>query len=235
MNEQLATALVIILILTYGILLAKVIPSKFHIISNISVSVVAVFIGFFLGLTLNDLGLQPDTYVLGIFTGLIFVGLLAVLSIIASHTTIFRKHAARQHSILKSSSKEVLFQTSIRIPLSTTLMEEILFRGLLFGLLASFYSVSAAFIVSSVIFGLWHIFPAYNSMNSSMLHVRDKSQHLSVIGHVVVTFLAGIMFSWLRYISGSLIAPWIAHWAINAGTILTVFLNRYTRIKQVKL
>ncbi len=48
----------------------------------------------------------------------------------------------------------------------------------------------------------------------------------SVIGVVAVTAAAGAAFAWLQLRSGSILAPWLVHTAVNASTFLAVALGR---------
>ncbi len=86
-----------------------------------------------------------------------------------------------------------------RIPVGTVLTEELLFRGVL---------DAASPAVSPVFFGLWHIRPA-------------RAAGDSVAGTVAATTVAGVVFSWLRARSGSVLAPAALHYALNAsGAVL---------------
>ncbi|MCJ0891662.1 CPBP family intramembrane glutamic endopeptidase [Rhodococcus sp. ARC_M5] len=86
-----------------------------------------------------------------------------------------------------------------RIPVGTVLTEELLFRGVL---------DAASPVLSPIFFGLWHIHPA-------------RSAGDSVVGTVVATTAAGVVFSWLRSRSGSVLAPALLHYFLNAsGAVL---------------
>jgi membrane protease YdiL (CAAX protease family) len=86
-----------------------------------------------------------------------------------------------------------------RIPVGTVLTEELLFRGVL---------DAASPALSPVFFGLWHIRPA-------------RAAGDSVAGTVAATTVAGVVFSWLRARSGSVLAPAALHYALNAsGAVL---------------
>jgi membrane protease YdiL (CAAX protease family) len=50
-------------------------------------------------------------------------------------------------------------------------------------------------------------------------------QALVVLGAVVATFLAGLVFSWLRLRSGSLVAPVMAHVATNGVALVAAWLT----------
>ena len=52
-----------------------------------------------------------------------------------------------------------VFNPLVRIPFGTVLLEETLFRGVLLALALRRWSVATAVIVTSAIFGLWHVVP----------------------------------------------------------------------------
>lgn len=86
-----------------------------------------------------------------------------------------------------------------RIPIGTVVTEELAFRSV-------FDAVSPG--MSPIFFGLWHIHPACAADDS-------------VVGTVVGTAAAGVLFSWLRRRSGSVLAPMLFHYGINAsGAVL---------------
>jgi membrane protease YdiL (CAAX protease family) len=76
--------------------------------------------------------------------------------------------------------------------LSTGPAEELLFRGLLYGLVADARGPVTATIVSSVAFALIHV-PAYG------------------IASLPVATCAGFIFGWLRWWCRSLAGPWLVH------------------------
>jgi len=62
---------------------------------------------------------------------------------------------------------------------------------------------------------------AANQAATTTLGGGGSATALRVLGTVLLTALAGAVFCWLRIRSGSLLAPIMAHWAINSvGTVL---------------
>ncbi|MEE2032511.1 CPBP family intramembrane glutamic endopeptidase [Rhodococcus chondri] len=89
----------------------------------------------------------------------------------------------------------------VHIPIGTVLAEELLFRGVLTPLVSP--------VVHAAAFGLWHVRPARTAGDS-------------VLGTVAVTALAALGFDRLRRASGSVVAPMLAHLAVNVGGAVAV-------------
>jgi membrane protease YdiL (CAAX protease family) len=112
----------------------------------------------------------------------------------------------------------------VSILLVTAIPEEFAFRGVLLGSALRLWGSWRATLITSALFGLWHIGPTLHRMSDD--RVRGASgtvlgQVLVVVGAVTITFLAGLVFCWLRLRSKSLIAPIVAHMATN-GLALAV-------------
>jgi membrane protease YdiL (CAAX protease family) len=104
------------------------------------------------------------------------------------------------------------------VPLSTILLEEIAFRGVLFGLLHQRQRTAWAFGVSSTLFGLWHIAP-----------YLPAARFPTVAAIVGITALLGLVLCELRRRSGSLLAAVGGHWAANGlGVLLAALLWSWT-------
>jgi membrane protease YdiL (CAAX protease family) len=54
----------------------------------------------------------------------------------------------------------VAYQTLVRIPLGTVVLEEVAFRGVVLGLGGSAYGWVWATVLSAALFGMWHALPA---------------------------------------------------------------------------
>jgi uncharacterized protein len=123
------------------------------------------------------------------------------------------------------SGAEVLVRSLVRIPLGTALLEEVGFRGVLYAMLARRRGVRAGVLASSLAFGLWHVLPSMGLYrDNAAVHDLAGSGRFggaaAVAGAVAVTTLAGVAFCELRRRSGSLLAPFLLHWALNAGGLV---------------
>ena len=75
-------------------------------------------------------------------------------------------------------------------------------------------------LVTSALFGLWHISPTLGTMSDNR-QLGDATSNAAgetfvVLGAVLTTFVAGLVFAWLRLRSRSLLAPVLAHLGTNA-------------------
>lgn len=121
----------------------------------------------------------------------------------------------------------VLWSMAVVIPLGTVLPEELAFRGVLWGLVRRRSGPRAATLISSGLFGLWHVTPALGG-GAANAAVTDAvgGGTLGVLVRVAVTVLftagAGAVLCLLRARSDSLVAPLLAHWSVNALGLLFV-------------
>lgn len=108
--------------------------------------------------------------------------------------------------------RELAYQTIVRVPLGTAVLEELAFRGVLFAAWRGEGDL-VAYVVSSAVFGLWHVAPA-----ATMVRLNAPRAGLvrPIAGTVVLTALAGAALSWLRLETGSLAAPFALHATVNS-------------------
>lgn len=124
---------------------------------------------------------------------------------------------------LSLSRAELFEATLLQVPVGTVLLEEVGFRGALYGMLRRTHGTAAATAVSSALFGLWHILPSIEMAKANpalgALVADESPTHLDtarvVAGSVVSTAAAGIVFCELRRRAG-LAAPALLHLATNS-------------------
>jgi uncharacterized protein len=92
--------------------------------------------------------------------------------------------------ILPVTKKEMLTFTLI-VSVSAGICEELLFRAYLFPLLDGYIGMAAAIIVSSIIFGLWHLYLGWQE--------------------VIRTSIMGAMFCGIYIMTGNIILPILVH------------------------
>lgn len=175
------------------------------------------------GLGWADLGLGKGTWRRGATWAAIEIAGVAVVFAAGAALPLTRN--AFRDSRYRLNVPHELLTAFVLIPVGTVLLEEVAFRGVLWGLLRQVRGTAVATIGSSVLFGLWHVLPSL-SLASDNAAVGDtvgrghSAQLIAVLGTVAFTGLAGVIFCELRRRSGSLLAPAGLHWATNALGVL---------------
>jgi membrane protease YdiL (CAAX protease family) len=176
------------------------------------------------GLTWHQLGLARHTHARGIRWGLgviAVVGFVYLVGILLPSTrTAFldvRYHLPPAGALLTAF---------VMIPVGTILLEEVAFRSVLWGFLSRHARMWQVLLVSSLLFGLWHVFPAMASatgnpaIGSAVAGLGPLARVAVVGGTVLFTALGGVLAGELRRRSGSLFASVGMHWATNALGVL---------------
>ncbi|MFD6860140.1 CPBP family intramembrane glutamic endopeptidase [Rhodococcus sp. NPDC060090] len=150
------------------------------------------------GLDRHALGLDVSRLRAGLRWGAAAAGAIGAGYVVALSVPALRAHFVDDERGRREDFYEWI---GLHIPVGTVLAEELLFRGALTALVGP--------VPQAVAFGLWHVRPA--------IAVGD-----GVATTVVVTGLSGLALAWLRRGSGSVLAPALAHLAINVGGAVAV-------------
>jgi membrane protease YdiL (CAAX protease family) len=175
------------------------------------------------GATPGDLGLRPRDARAGLAYGAGAAGVVLLGLIVAAELPL--TSAFLHDSRAQIDGGRLLYELGMSVVLLTAIPEEFAFRGVLLGSGLKLWGHRRASLITSALFGLWHIAPTLHTMSDnhavSGASASAAGQALVVLGSIAVTFIAGLIFCWLRMRSASLIAPIIAHIATN-GLALTV-------------
>lgn len=176
------------------------------------------------GLSWQELGLGRGTWRRGMVWALGAIGAVAVVFAVGAAIPLTRD--AFRDSRYHLGWEQAWLAAFVLIPLGTVLFEEVAFRGVLWSLLRRGRGTLTATIVSSVLFGLWHVLPslhlsADNQAIGSAVGKGTSGEAISMVGTVLFTGLAGVVFCELRRRSGSLLASAGLHWATNGLGVLT--------------
>jgi CAAX protease family protein len=166
-----------------------------------------------LGISWHALGLDPSGVGSGLAWGL-GAAVAAVLVGAALTATPLRRALADIRAV-DMAPRTLAFHYLVRIPFGTALFEEVVFRGVLLALLAGGGLDQAAILASSAAFGLWHVGASLDLLRANRPDAGAGGRALAVTTGVALTFLGGIGFAVLRVASESLLAPVLAHAAIN--------------------
>ncbi len=203
----------------------RVLHDAAYVPAGLAMSGVLIGLGRGADLTWDEIGLDRKRLRTGLLWGLGAVALIGgAVSLLAAVPT-FRSLFEDQR-VVGASTKEAVYQMLVRIPLGTAVFEEVAFRGVLLALLLRFTDPWKATAISSGLFGLWHILPTLDVLQTSPV-IDATEASLGVRGAVGVavaaTAAAGFLFAWIRLRSGSLLAPVLAHTAVNSLSFLAAY------------
>jgi membrane protease YdiL (CAAX protease family) len=215
-------------LLTVGVLVLFTVARSLGLLGPLPVAVgllvaALVLIAWSSGATRDDLGLGRADMGAGVRygAGAFGVVLLVLLAAAVVPVTSGFLHDSRAHI----DGGRLLYEVGVPILLLTAIPEELAFRGVLLGSGLRLWGPWRASLITSALFGLWHIAPTLHTMSDNHVFSGEAAsvagQVLLVLGSIVVTFVPGLAFCWLRLRSRSLIAPVMAHVATN-GLALTV-------------
>ncbi|WP_272261958.1 CPBP family intramembrane glutamic endopeptidase [Streptomyces xanthophaeus] len=180
------------------------------------------------GGTLADAGLARGTLARGARWALVLIGLVGFVYLAGALLPATRGlFEDRRYEAMDGG--EVMLRVFVLVPVGTVLVEEVAFRGVLYGLVRRARGAVRATVVSSLLFGLWHVLPSLHlaaakpAVNSV---VGDSGPGAVLAVAVLFTAAAGVLFCELRRRSGSLLAPMGLHWAVNAFGYLVGYLLR---------
>ncbi|MFF4007820.1 CPBP family intramembrane glutamic endopeptidase [Streptomyces sp. NPDC001717] len=182
------------------------------------------------GGTRADAGLAPGTLARGARWGLALAALVAVVylagALLPPTRVLFED---RRYEGMSAGG--LLLRVLVTVPVGTVLVEEVAFRGVLYGLVDRARGAVWATAVSSLLFGLWHVLPSLHlaTAKPALTPVFGDSAAgagLAVAGAVLFTAAAGVLFCELRRRSDSLLAPMGLHWAVNAFGYVAGYLLR---------
>ncbi|GAB2915368.1 CPBP family intramembrane metalloprotease [Nonomuraea fastidiosa] len=172
------------------------------------------------GLTWEEIGFEQGRRG-AVAGGVLAAAVAAVYTVgVASPRTRPLFHDERALSL---SRARVVEEALLQVPLGTVLLEEVGFRGALYGMLRKRHGTVAATAVSSGLFGLWHILPSIDMARANpalgALTAGESPGRLDaarvVVGSVVSTAAAGVLFCELRRHRG-LLTPAMLHLATNS-------------------
>lgn len=207
----------------YNVVQNLVVPAPAYVPANLAATVGLVAMARARGCSWDDLGLDPSRSAAGVRLGMAGAGLATAVALAAgahpaTRQYLFDRRAADQRNW------DVAYRATVRFPLGTALFEEVAFRGVIPAVWQrSGASKGQAAVAAATTFGLWHIIPGRDALTGNPLSSRlgsRTSRAAVVITGTIATGLASLGLSWMRERSGSLVAPWITHAAINSTLYL---------------
>ena len=219
-------SLVLVLTVLAAALVVDHAVSGTHVALGLGLAACLLVIARTQGLAAADLGLARSTWLSGLRWGAAAATVVGVAYALAYLVTPVRQALPESAGGI---GRSVLWPVLVVIPLGTVLPEELAFRGLLLALLGRRYGLLAGILLSSGLFGLWHIVPSLgggtaNATMASVVGADAGGTVVRVVVTVVFTSLAGVVLCWLRLRSNSLLAPVLAHWTVNGLGVIVAAL-----------
>ena len=198
-------------------------PRRAHLVTGPLGAVALLAVGRVAGLSWASLGLSVNQLLPGLAYGGAAAGAIALVYVVGMALPVTRR--AFLDTRYQIPMRAAVLMSLVTIPLATVVFEEVAFRSVLWGLLEADHGTAVATALTSVLFGLWHVLPALDVTGTSTA-ISDGGRPprrrvvLTILGTVLFTALAGVVFAELRRRSGSLVAPVLLHWATNGLAVV---------------
>jgi membrane protease YdiL (CAAX protease family) len=195
-----------------------VVPRRFHLGSHLAGAAGAVAAAIAAGVSLDELGLRPDRVPHGLRRGAVSAAVITTAIGLGAAIPVTRRWFDDER-VLDVSPAEALFRGVVEIPLGTAVYEEVVFRGVVLGLALRRMAPVPAVLLTSALFGLWHVLPSLRDREHNPM---TRDQHAAAVTGATVanTALVGLLLSWQRLRTNSVVAPILTHTASNAVAYL---------------
>lgn len=212
------TALAVTSVALAAGVVVPLLPRRVRLGANLVAAAATIAVARRRGLTWAGLGCDPADAARGGRYGAAAAGLVAaVVAGSAAHPATRGLYADER--VAGAGRARAAYDVLVRIPIATALAEELCFRGAVLGAWDEAAGRAPATAVSSLAFGLWHVIPAleshaHNPAGADLsARLGGRPAHVGVT--VVATAAAGAAFAALRLRSRSVLAPVLAHAAVN--------------------
>lgn len=214
-------ATAVVFLAAVNVILNRAVSAPLAVPAALAAAGVAVLLGTRAGANLGEQGLRPETVPRGVLVGVaagVPIALLVGLGAFLPPTQRFFRDAR----VTQATPAQAAYELLVRIPFATSASEELMFRSALEGILARTRSPLRAALLSAPLFGAWHVLPTLDRLHSNpglkSVHEGRVARRAAVVaGTVGITAAASLGLSWLRRRTGSVIAPILLHYSINAG------------------
>jgi membrane protease YdiL (CAAX protease family) len=186
--------------------------------ANVVATAAALAVAVQRGLGAADLGTDPAYVAAGARAGAVVAGLTA--GVVAATVGVpATRGLFADRRVTEASPARAAYEVLVRIPFTTALTEELLFRGALLGAWQRAAGTPVGIAASSLTFGVWHVLPAleaheHNPAGADIV-ARAGGRITHVLGTVATTAAAGALFAALRLRSRSVVASVTAHAVVN--------------------
>jgi len=210
----------------------RLVDPRLHLVTHVGAGIAATAAAAALGATRDDLGLDPARLRSGLRTGLLASAVPVLATTAASFVPALEPVLADPRAD-HDSHAQLAYRLALDIPFGTAVYEELVFRSALLSLALRRCSPPVAIAITSGVFGLWHVLPALEDRNHNTVAQRYPLV-ATVAPTVVSTALAGAWFAVLRRRAGHVIAPVVAHAAVNAAGLVAANLVHSRRRRRAR-
>jgi membrane protease YdiL (CAAX protease family) len=209
-------------LVAHNVVVHRLLPAGAELPAKLAFAAAATLLARLAGATWAELGLSRVSARHGLRVGLAAGGSMAaaVLGAAACPTTRPSFDDARARG---ASSADAGWQLLVRIPLATALHEELVFRGVLPVVLGRALGRRRGQLAAAALFGLWHVLPTWDLArgNAAAATVTTgPGRAAAAVAAVLMTAASAPVFSALQRRSGSVLAPTVAHAALNDAAFL---------------
>ena len=149
----------VLLVLVAASIATNRLPGRWYVLICVLATGILLVLARLDGLDAADLGLGPGTVLPGLMWALVLV--LAVALLYLGGVTLPKTRGLfADRRFMAAGGQHIASYLLVRIPFGTVLLEETAFRSVLFAMVTVRYGTGWAIVVTSVLFGLWHILPA---------------------------------------------------------------------------
>lgn len=214
-------AAVLVALAVANVARSALVPSGAHLVFNMGLAALVVALGSLAHLSADELGLARAAVGRGLrLGGAAFASITVAVAVAAAVPAL---QGAFDDERADIGLWSLLVRVLIVIPVGTVVVEELIFRGVVHGLLTRLTSVARAVAIGAVVFGLWHVYPEWRASADGDA-VADLGRAGAVAATLASTTIAGALFGWLRVRSGSLVAPALAHLGTNTVAFVAAWL-----------
>jgi membrane protease YdiL (CAAX protease family) len=150
-------------------------------------------------------------------------GLLSILPLAFFRNPVLLDTPLEYGPVVKMTAGDLLKDVGLRVPVNIACLEELAFRGILYDSLRVRFSERAAIAGSACAFACWHFAVTYVTATGQTniagarlpTFLKPFLPLLVVLGTLLSTGFAGVVFAYLRKRTGNLAAPVVAHWVVD--------------------
>lgn len=194
----------------WNVAINRLLPERWYVPANLMMAAGVYGAARASGASTQALGSSAAGVVRGARWGMAGAALVGASVVAAS------RHETTRHLFAdeRAASANTLYETMVRIPLGTVIVEELAFRSVLPELLDGPGRRRVSF-GSAALFGLWHILPTRNALDIN--GIEDRAIRCRAIaGGIAATTIAGGVLDAARLGSRSVVTPMLIHWSANA-------------------